>query len=151
MANVGIAVSRAVDALKANADIVLTLSGISVIKNAIIESRKIFARLYTYSLYRISESMRLIITVAVLGLAVGAYPLTPLQLILLALLNDLPIISLATDKVKIANRPSKINVKETISLELIVRPRGGREQPFAFLHRALDGTLRGRRSKPFSS
>ena len=65
MANVGIAVSRAVDALKANADIVLTLPGISVIKDAILESRKIFVRLYTYSLYRISESLRLIITVAV--------------------------------------------------------------------------------------
>jgi H+-transporting ATPase len=116
MANVGIAVSRAVDALKANADIVLTSPGISVIKDAILESRKIFVRLYTYSLYRISESLRLIITVAVLGLAVGAYPLTPLQLILLALLNDLPIISLATDKVKIANRPSKIDVKRRFIL-----------------------------------
>jgi H+-transporting ATPase len=116
MANVGIAVSRAVDALKANADIVLTSPGISVIKDAIVESRKIFVRLYTYSLYRISESMRLIITVAVLGIAVGAYPLTPLQLILLALLNDLPIITLATDRVKIANRPSKINVRERFIL-----------------------------------
>ncbi len=116
MANVGIAVSRAVDALKANADIVLTLPGISVIKDAILESRKIFVRLYTYSTYRISESLRLIVTVAVLGIAVGAYPLTPLQLILLALLNDLPIISLATDKVKIANRPSKINVKKRFIL-----------------------------------
>ena len=91
-------------------------AGISVIKDAILESRKIFVRLYTYSLYRISESLRLIITVAVLGLAVGAYPLTPLQLILLALLNDLPIISLATDKVKIANRPSKINIKKRFIL-----------------------------------
>jgi H+-transporting ATPase len=95
---------------------VLTSPGISVIKDAIVESRKIFVRLYTYSLYRISESMRLIITVAVLGIAVGAYPLTPLQLILLALLNDLPIITLATDRVKIANRPSKINVRERFIL-----------------------------------
>ncbi|HUX35962.1 MAG TPA: plasma-membrane proton-efflux P-type ATPase [Candidatus Paceibacterota bacterium] len=116
MANVGIAVSRAVDALKANADIVLTSPGISVIKDAILESRKIFARLYSYSLYRISESLRLIVTVAVLGLVVGEYPLTPLQLILLALLNDLPIISLATDKVKVANRPSKVNVRERLAV-----------------------------------
>jgi len=116
MANVGIAVSRAVDALKANADIVLTSPGISVIKDAILESRKIFVRLYTYSTYRISESLRLIVTVAVLGIVAGTYPLTPLQLILLALLNDLPIISLATDKVKIANSPSKINVKKRFIL-----------------------------------
>ncbi len=111
MANVGIAVSRAVDALKADADIVLTSPGISVIKDAILESRKIFIRLYTYSTYRLSESLRLIITVMVLGILVGAYPLTPLQLILLALLNDLPTISLATDRVKIVNRPSKIDVR----------------------------------------
>ena len=116
VANVGIAVKRAVDALKADADIVMTSAGISVIKDAILESRKIFVRLYSYSLYRISESLRLIITVAVLGLIAGQYPLTPLQLILLALLNDLPIISLAFHRVEIANRPAKINARERFRL-----------------------------------
>lgn len=116
MANVGIAVKRAVDALKAEADIVLTSTGISVIKDAILESRRIFVRLYSYSLYRLSESMRLIVTVAVIGLVAGQYPLTPLELILLALLNDLPIISLAFDRVKIANRPAKINPHERFAL-----------------------------------
>jgi H+-transporting ATPase len=116
MANVGIAVKRAVDALKADADIVLTAAGISVIKDAILESRRIFVRLYSYSLYRISESLRLIVTVAILGLVTGQYPLTPIQLILLALLNDLPIISLAFDRVKIANRPAKIDTRERFTL-----------------------------------
>jgi H+-transporting ATPase len=115
-ANVGIAVKNAVTALKATADIVLLSDGISVIKDAIIESRKIFERLYTYSLYRISESLRLIITITVLGIWYRVYPLTALQIIILALLNDIPIISLATDRVKITNRPSKINARQRFTL-----------------------------------
>src|SRR5581483_3921993 len=96
-ASVGFAVSNAVDALKGAADIVLLSPGIGVLQDAFIEGRKIFERLYVYSLYRISESFRLIVTIVVLGVMVGTYPLSPVQLILLALLNDIPIISLATD------------------------------------------------------
>lgn len=118
-ADVGIAVSNAVDALKSSADIVLLLSSISVIKDAIIEARKIFARVYSYSVYRISESFRLIITIAVLGLIYHDYPLLPIQLILLALLNDIPIISLAYDRVKVATKPAKINVRERFILSTL--------------------------------
>ncbi len=107
-ANVGIAVKNAVDALKGAADIVLISQGISVIRDALIEARKIFARLYSYSLYRLSESFRLIITVVVLGFISRAYPLTPLQLILIALLNDIPTVSLAFDRVEQFSRPAKV-------------------------------------------
>ncbi|MCL4404254.1 plasma-membrane proton-efflux P-type ATPase [Patescibacteria group bacterium] len=106
--NVGIAVKNAVDALKSAADIVLFSQGLSVIRDALIEARKIFARLYSYSLYRLSESFRLIITVVVLGFISRAYPLTPLQLILIALLNDIPTVALAFDRVEVAPRPAKV-------------------------------------------
>jgi H+-transporting ATPase len=115
-ANVGIAVKNAVAALKSTADIVLLSDGIGVIRDAIIESRKVFERIYTYSLYRISESLRLIVTICILGIFYGVYPLTALQIILIALLNDIPIISLASDKVNIPNRPEKINVKKRFVL-----------------------------------
>ncbi len=115
-ANVGIAVQNAVTALKATADIVLLSAGIKVIRDAIIESRKIFERLYTYSLYRISESLRLILTIGILGVFYGVYPMTALQIILLALLNDLPIIALASDHVKTTNRPAKIDAKKRFIL-----------------------------------
>lgn len=105
--DVGIAVSNAVDALKSGADIVITRPGISVIRDALIESRKIFERLYSYSVYRISESYRLILTIVILGVMVQAYPVTPVQLILLAFLNDLPIITLAVNRVRLTNSPAK--------------------------------------------
>lgn len=118
-ANVGIAVKNAVSALKATADIVLLSQGIGVIKDAIIESRKIFERLYVYSLYRISESLRLIVTITILGIFYKVYPLTALQIILLALLNDIPIISLASNRVNIPSRPAKINAKKRFTLSCL--------------------------------
>ena len=119
IANVGIAVSNAVSALKSLADIVLLGQGISVIKDAVLESRKIYTRLYNYSVYRISESFRLIITILIIGLWYGFYPLEPLQLILLAFLNDIPIISLAVDRVKVLAKPSEIKAKERLVLSLL--------------------------------
>lgn len=119
VADVSIAVRNAVDALKGAADIVLTQSGIAVIHEALIESRRIFARLYTYSVYRISESFRIIITIVFLGIAYKTYPLAPIQLILLALLNDIPIVSLAFDRVKVATQPAKIHAVARMKTSLL--------------------------------
>lgn len=118
-ASVGVAVANAVDALKGAADIVLLSKGISVLKDAFIEARKIFTRLYTYSVYRISESSRLVLTVVILGFLYADFPLTPVQLILLALLNDIPIITLAFDRVKYVEQPKKVHVKERFTLALL--------------------------------
>ncbi len=118
-ADVGIAVKNAVDVLRSSADIVLLTQGIGVIKDAIFEARKIFSRIYHYSVYRISESFRVIITIAVLGFIYHDYPLTPIHLLMLALLNDVPIISLAYDRVKVPARPSHINVKARFKQSLL--------------------------------
>ncbi|MFZ1075670.1 MAG: HAD-IC family P-type ATPase [Minisyncoccia bacterium] len=115
-ADVGIAVANAVDALKGTADIVLLDSGISVMQIALTEARKIFFRLYNYSVYRISESFRLIVTALVLGLIIKGFPLTPVQIILLAFLNDIPIITLAFDRVKRADRPADLAPRERFTL-----------------------------------
>lgn len=115
-ADVGIAVANAVDALKGTADIVLLDSGISVMQTALTEARKIYFRLYNYSIYRISESFRLVVTALVLGLLIKGFPLTPVQIILLAFLNDIPIITLAFDRVKRADRPADLAPRERFTL-----------------------------------
>ena len=61
-ADVGIAVKNSVDALRSTADIVILSNGISVVHDAITDARKVFMRIYHYSVYRISESARLILT-----------------------------------------------------------------------------------------
>jgi len=119
-AHVGIAVNNAVSALKSSADIVLLGDGISVIKDAVIEARKIFTRLYSYSIYRISESFRIILTIVILVLIYKEYPLSPIHIILLAFLNDIPIISLAFNRVKSTSSPAKINIKKRFVLSSVL-------------------------------
>ena len=59
-ADIGIAVHGATDAARAAADIVLTEEGLSVIIEAIFESRKIFQRMRTYIIYRIACTLQLL-------------------------------------------------------------------------------------------
>ncbi len=115
-ADVGIAVKNSVDALRGTADIVILSDGISVVHDAIIDARKVFMRIYHYSVYRISESARLILTIGLIGILVGNYPLTTVQIILLAVLNDLPIVSLAFDHVHAAHTPETIDVRRRFFL-----------------------------------
>ncbi len=97
-ADAGIAVEGATDAAKSAADIVLTRPGLSVIIDAIIESRKIFQRMINYSIYRICETIRLLFFVTLSIIVFQFYPITALMIVLLALLNDLPILTIAYDK-----------------------------------------------------
>ena len=59
-ADCGIAVSGATDAARAAASIVLLAPGLSVIIDAIKESRKIFQRMNSYAIYRITETLRVL-------------------------------------------------------------------------------------------
>ncbi len=108
-ADVGIAVAHSVDALRETADIVLLTNGLSVIATAIHQARMVFMRVYHYSLYRMSESAALVMTILIIGVWVGNYPLTPIQVLLLAFLNDVPIISIAFDRVKVPRAPAAID------------------------------------------
>ena len=57
-AQIGIAVEGATDAARAAADIVLTAPGLSVIIDAILISRCIFARVRNYVIYRIACTLQ---------------------------------------------------------------------------------------------
>ncbi|WP_297522974.1 plasma-membrane proton-efflux P-type ATPase [Thermococcus sp.] len=123
-ADVGIAVSGATDAARAAADIVLLAPGIGVIKNAIVEARKIFQRMYSYAIYRITETIRVLFFITISILAYNFYPVTAVMIILLALLNDLPIITIAYDNVKINRWPEKWNIREILTVSTIIGTMG---------------------------
>ena len=59
-ADCGIAVSGATDAARAAASIVLMTAGLSVIIEAVKESRRIFQRMNSYAIYRIAETLRVL-------------------------------------------------------------------------------------------
>ena len=96
-ADVGIAVSGATDAARAAAALVLTASGLSVIATAIEEARRIFERMTAYAIYRIAETIRVLLFMTASILIFNFYPVTAIMIVLLALLNDIPIMMIADD------------------------------------------------------
>ena len=115
-ADAGIAVAGATDAAKSAADIVLTKPGLSVIIDALKQSRQIFQRMNNYSIYRIAETFRVLFFVTTTILVFEFYPVTALMIVLLAILNDLPIITIAYDNVRYSNYPEKWNMRVIIGI-----------------------------------
>lgn len=115
-ADAGIAVAGATDAAKSAADIVFTGPGLSVIVDAIRESRRIFQRMNNYTIYRITETIRMVLFITLSILVLKFYPITALMVVLLALLNDAPIMSIAYDNVQYSNRPDRWNFRVVLGI-----------------------------------
>jgi H+-transporting ATPase len=119
-ADIGIAVSGATDAARAAADLVLTAPGLSVIATAIEEARRIFERMNSYAIYRIAETMRLLLFMTASILVFNFYPVTAIMVVLLALLNDLPIMMIAYDNAPIAPGPVRWNMGRVLTIASIL-------------------------------
>lgn len=115
-ADCGIAVSGATDAARAAADIVLMAPGLRVIVDALELSRITFERMKSYTVYRIAETIRIIIFMTLAITIFEFYPITSVMIILLALLNDLPILMIATDHTKLQKRPVRWYMKDILIL-----------------------------------
>jgi len=119
-ADAGIAVAGATDAAKSAADIVLTRPGLSVIIDAIMESHKIFQRMNSYATYRIAETIRVLIFITLCIIIFNFYPITAVMIVILALLNDLPIMMIAFDNTKPLNRPVGWEMHKVLTIALVL-------------------------------
>jgi H+-transporting ATPase len=120
LADAGIAVSGATDAARAAADIVLLNPGLSVIIDAVKESRKMFQRMKSYATYRIAETIRVLLFMTLAILVFNFYPVTAVMLVLLAILNDGAILSIAYDRVHYSNRPEAWNMPEVLGIATVL-------------------------------
>jgi H+-transporting ATPase len=119
-ADVGIAVSGATDAARAAAALVLTALGLSVITRAIEEARQIFERMTGYATYRIAETTRVLLFMTASILVFGFYPVTAIMVVLLALLNDLPIMMIAYDNAPVALRPVRWDMARVLTISSVL-------------------------------
>ncbi len=119
-ADCGIAVSGATDAARAAAAIVLLTPGLSVIIEAIKESRRIFQRMNSYAIYRIAETLRVLFFMTLAILVFNFYPLTAVMIVMLALLNDGAILSIAYDNVHYKNRPEAWNMHMVLGIATVL-------------------------------
>ncbi|MEO8088058.1 MAG: plasma-membrane proton-efflux P-type ATPase [Bacteroidota bacterium] len=116
----GIAVSGATDAARAAAAVVLLTPGLSVIIEAIKESRKIFQRMNSYSIYRIAETLRVLFFMTLSILIFNFYPVTAVMIVMLALLNDGAILSIAYDNVHYKDKPEAWNMRIVLGISTVL-------------------------------
>jgi len=119
-ADCGIAVSGATDAARAAAAIVLMTPGLSVIIDAIQESRRIFQRMNSYAIYRIAETLGVLLFMTLSILVFNFYPLTAVMIVMLALLNDGAILSIAYDNVHYKNQPEAWNMRLVLGIASVI-------------------------------
>ncbi len=120
-AEVGIAVSNATDVAKSSAALVLTKDGIGVIVDAVKESRKVFERMITYTMTKISRIFQIVVFVAILYITMhGFIAITPFLLILLIFTNDIANISVSTDNVGFSKSPDVWNMKAIVGTSAII-------------------------------
>jgi H+-transporting ATPase len=119
-ADCGIAVSGATDAARAAASIVLLTSGLTVIIDAIKESRRIFQRMNSYAIYRIAETLRVLFFMTLAILVFNFYPVTAVMIVMIALLNDGAILSIAYDNVHYKDKPEAWNMRLVLAVSTVL-------------------------------
>jgi H+-transporting ATPase len=128
-ADIGIAVAGATDAARAAADIILTEEGLGTIIHGIILAREIFSRMSNFITYRISATLQLLLFffIAIFAFQPSTYQEPPpedgeepwpeifhmpvLMLMLITLLNDGTLITIAYDYAKAKETPNRWNLK----------------------------------------
>jgi H+-transporting ATPase len=91
-----------------------------VIIEAIKESRRIFQRMNSYAIYRIAETLRVLVFISLVILIYNFFPVTAIQIVMLALLNDGAILSIAYDKVRYKDQPEAWNMRLVLGIATVL-------------------------------
>ena len=114
VANVGIVVQGASDIARESSDVILLKKNLEVIIDGIREGRKVFANTKKYIKATLASNFGNFYAVAISTLFIDYLPMLPIQMLLLNLLSDFPMISIASDNVDAAElkSPPKFDIKE---------------------------------------
>ncbi|KAF8082937.1 hypothetical protein N665_0800s0030 [Sinapis alba] len=113
-ADIGIAVAGATDAARGASDIVLTEPGLSVIISAVLTSRAIFQRMKNYTIYAVSNTIRIVFGFMFIAL-LWEFDFAPFMVLIIAILNDGAIMTISKDNVKPSPQPDSWKLIEIIS------------------------------------
>ena len=122
LANVAMVVEGASDIAREAADIVLLSSSLSVIVDGIKNGREIFANTIKYLKITLISNFGNFYAIAVVSLIITFLPMLPVQILLLNLLSDFPMIAIAMDTVDISElrRPRSYNVREVVLMAIFL-------------------------------
>ena len=91
-----------------------------MIIDAVKESRKIFQRMNSYAIYRIAETLRVLVFVTLVILIFNFFPVTAVMIVMLALLNDGAILSIAYDNVHYRDKPEAWNMRLVLGIATVL-------------------------------
>ncbi len=122
IARVGLVVQGASDIAKESADIVLLHKNLEVIVSGIEEGRHIFANTTKYIRATLASNFGNFFAVASASFFIDFLPMLPIQLLLVNLLSDFPMMAIATDHVdpQELQRPRKHQIKDIALIALVL-------------------------------
>lgn len=121
LASVALAVNTASDIARSASDIVLLNSSLSVIIDGIKDGREIFANMVKYLKITMISNFGNFYAVAIAMIFSPVLPMLPVQVLLLNLLTDTPMIGISFDRVdkKELRKPRSYNIREIVSTSLL--------------------------------
>ncbi len=119
-ADCGTAVSGATDAARGAAALILTAPGLSVIDKAIDEARRIFGRITSYTIYRVALTMDIMFLVVLSSIFLNFVPLTAVMIVLMSLLDDVPIMTIAYDNTPVSEKPIRWEMPSLLGVSLVL-------------------------------
>ena len=116
IAGVSLVVQSASDVARESSDIVLLEKDLKVIIDGVREGRGIFENTIKYIKTTLASNFGNFFAVAGVSLFINYLPMLPLQILLLNLLSDFPMVAISTDTIdrRDINKPKKYNVKDLI-------------------------------------
>ena len=119
-AEVGIAVSSATDVAKGAASVVLTDAGLANIVALVEQGRRIYQRILTYIVNKISRTILKTGFVAIAFVVTGKFAMSAFAMLLLVFITDFAKISLATDNVRPSKQPETWNIGHLIVVAAVL-------------------------------
>lgn len=121
-AEVGIVVQNASDLAREAADIVLLNCSLSVIIDGIRHGREVFENVIKYIKITLIGNFGNFFTLALVSLLLPYVPLLPIQILLLNIVTDLPLIAIATDRIDGTDlkRPRTYNLREIVIIATVL-------------------------------
>ena len=112
--------SGATDAARGAAALILTAPGLSVIDKAIDEARRIFGRITSYTIYRVALTMDIMFLVVLSSIFLNLVPLTAVMIVVMSLLDDVPIMTIAYDNTPVSEKPIRWQMPSLLGVSLVL-------------------------------
>ncbi|TSC88114.1 MAG: P-type ATPase, translocating [Microgenomates group bacterium Gr01-1014_16] len=121
-ADVGLVVDHASDVGRDAADIILLKKDLKIIVDGIEEGRIVTANTRKYLLATMASNFGNFYAVSIASLVINFLPMLPIQILLLNLLSDLPMVSIATDNVDRHDvaRPMPFDLKNLLATATVL-------------------------------